>query len=127
MVDIRIGHPPDAHEDQDRCDRREYWLVGPASRRLVAVDCEEQWGADSQGPADTVVTGTKLSVRYVEHGSSDTCGIYAGTVDLVTFQIESERRLSGEALGHDCVNQRIDTTAVPPGDGSPGRPLVTLR
>jgi hypothetical protein len=73
VVDVRIGHRLDAAEDADRCDRREYWLVTSSTPRLIAADCEEQWGADNPGPADTSVSGNKMTVRYIEYGANDTC------------------------------------------------------
>ena len=126
VVDVRIGHRPNAADDADRCDRREYWLVAALSHRLIAVDCEAQWGADNPGPADTSVTGDKMALRYTEFGASDTCQIYDAIVDLASFRIESEGRADGESKNSSCINRHPSGDLVAPGDGSPSRPLVTL-
>jgi hypothetical protein len=126
VADVRIAHQPDAAEDEDHCDRREYWLIDGSKPRLIAVDCEQQWGADNPGPADTSIAGEKMAIRYVEYGSNDTCATYEGSVDTASFRIESERWMTGDVEGSKCVNQRPSQDHTQPGDGALARPLVTL-
>jgi hypothetical protein len=126
VVDLAFRHPTDAAEDVDRCDRREYWLVRPSGTKLIATDCAEQWGADNPGPAETTIEGHRMRFRYLEHGSSDTCETYVAVVDLPSFRIESEQRLTGDAAGNGCVNMRPLQMPTRPGDGTANRPLVTL-
>jgi hypothetical protein len=126
VADVRIAHRPHATEDADHCDRREYWLIDGSKTRLIAVDCEQQWGADNPGPADTSVAGDKMVIRYVEYGANDTCATYDGVVDTASFRIESERWMTGDVEHSKCVNQRPSQDHTEPGDGSSMRPLVTL-
>ena len=127
VVYLGFRHPADAGSDIVRCDRREYWLVDSPSPRLIATDCEEQSGADDPGPADTALGGTKMTFRYLEGGSNDTCDTYQAVVDLNVFRIESQERLTGEFTPDNrCINLRPHPKFVPPGDGTPPRPLVTL-
>jgi len=126
VVDVRIPHAPDAGDGIVRCDRREYWLVGVGGHRLVATDCETQYGADNPGPAETAVADDRLTLRYLEHKSSDGCETYTAVVNLRSFKIESEERMRGDAEKDKCVRLEKDSEVVPPGDGSPDRPLVTL-
>jgi len=127
VVDLEFRHPEDAGPDIVRCDRREYWLVDSSSRRLIATDCEEQSGADDPGPAQTALAGTKMTFRYLEGGSNDTCDTYEAVVALNVFRIESQERLTGEFTPDNrCINRRPHPKIVAPGDGTLSRPLVTL-
>jgi len=126
VIQLGFRRPTDAGDDVVRCDRREYWLVRPAGKKLLAIDCEQQWGADNPGPAETTVEDHRMTFRYLEHGSNDTCDTYTATVDLLSFRIETEQRLTGEAAGPGCVNMRPLHMPITPGDGAANRPLVTL-
>lgn len=126
VADVRINHRPDATEDADHCDRREYWLIDGSKRRLIAIDCEKQWGADNPGPADTSVAGEKMVIRYVEYGANDTCATYEAVVDTASFRVERERWMTGDVQDSKCVKQRVSQDHTQPGDGSSMRPLVTL-
>lgn len=127
VAELGFRHPADAGDDVVHCDRREYWLVGPSSRRLIATDCAEQWGADNPGPAETTLTGAKMTFRYFEGGSNDTCDTYTAVVDLNAFRIKSEERMTGDSTpSNQCVNRRPSSKNVSPGDGTSERPLVVL-
>ena len=127
VVDLRIGHAPDtAGQDPDRCDRREYWLIGTGQPKLITLDCEEQWGADSQGPVDTTIDGVRMRIGYLEHQSSDGCEKDEIVVDLSNFAVEKHERWQGDAVQDRCTLTKPLPPREPPGDGSPAQPLVKL-
>jgi hypothetical protein len=126
IVDLRIAHEPSATTDEDRCDRREYWLLGPGREILLANDCESQWGADNPGPATTSLDGTRFRVSYVEFQSSDGCETVDATVRLSPLAIEKEVRRQGTVRRNQCSAQKPVRTPLTPGDGSIGRPLLAL-
>jgi hypothetical protein len=127
LVEVRIAHSPDATSDEDRCDRREYWLARASGDALLAADCEVQWGADNPGPAQIKVEGTRLAVRYVEFQANDRCEIYEATVELRAGpRVETERRSVGTIAKDDCVPGSEHGALVPLGDGSADHPLLTL-
>jgi hypothetical protein len=126
IVDIRIAHSPAATTDEDRCDRREYWLVGPTKRSLLATDCESQWGADNGGPATTSLDGTRFRLEYVEFQSGDSCEVMKATIGLAPLHVEQETRKQGTVRRDQCVAQKPLAVSSPSGDGSLGRPVVLL-
>ena len=126
LVTVRIAHARDASADEDRCDRREYWLSSLSGDALVAVDCETQWGADNPGPAVVRLQGASVNLRYVEFQSGDRCEIYTATVDATVPRVEAQTRAVGSVVKNACVpgKQRLPPAAV--GDGSAKHPLLTL-
>jgi len=124
-VDLRIAHRPDATEDADRCNRREYWFVARGRQVLLAADCEEQWGADNAGPAQTAIDGHVFRVHYVEFQSSDGCEVVGAEIELAGLGVTKRTRLTGTASGNACgsTTPMADPTG---GDGSPNRPLLVL-
>ena len=127
VVDLRIGHAPEIPgQDPDQCDRREYWLIGTGQPKLITLDCEEQWGADAQGPVDTTIDGERMKIGYLEHQSSDGCEKDEVVVNLSTFAVEKHERWRGDAVQDQCTLTTRLQPREPPGDGSPERPLVRL-
>lgn len=127
LVEVRIAHAPDASADEDRCDRREYWVSRPTGDVLVAVDCETQWGADNAGPAEVKLRGAQLDVRYVEFQSSDRCESYAATVALAGPKLTAvQSRTVGNVKKNACNLGKGLAPVDPLGDGSAAHPLLTL-
>ena len=127
LVEVRIAHTPDASADEDRCDRREYWVSRPGGSTLVAVDCETQWGADNPGPAEVKLQGAQLDVRYVEFQSSDRCESYAATVSLSGPKLTAvQSRTVGNVKKNACRIGKESALIDPLGDGSADHPLLTL-
>jgi hypothetical protein len=93
---------------------------------LLAADCEAQWGADSTGPAELTLQGTKLSVSYVEFQSDDRCETLYAVIDLETASIEHQERKTGSVATNRCKVERLLNEMPPPGDGSRARPLLVL-
>jgi hypothetical protein len=50
VIELGFRHPTDAGDDVARCDLREYWLVRPSGKKVLAIDCEEQWGQTIPDP-----------------------------------------------------------------------------
>jgi hypothetical protein len=123
LFDLRLEHAPGAQEEE-RCDRREYWVVGPRGNRLLAADCAVQWGPDAPGPATTRLEGTKLYLRSDELKANDVCELSAAVVDLATLRVTQGRR-RGTFVRRECVGQS-DAELFALGDGSAAKPLVTL-
>ena len=127
LVTVRLAHAPDASTDEEHCDRREYWLSRPTGDLLVAVDCEEQWGADNAGPATVKVKGKRLNVSYTELQSSDQCETYSAAVDVVGPKlVESQSRVGGAMVKNVCHPGKESAPISPVGDGSAAHPLLTL-
>jgi hypothetical protein len=127
LVETRIAHDPGATADEDRCDRREYWVLRPSGNVLLATDCEVQWGADNPGPARVTVRGTLVDVVYVELQSSDRCERYAATVSLDPAKLTvTEGRTIGTVERNVCRVGKEAAPAVPLGDGSADHPLLML-
>jgi hypothetical protein len=125
VVDLRIAHAPDAGSDEDRCDRREYWVVSGRQTVLVAADCEAQWGADNAGPATTTVIGDRLEVHYVEFQSSDGCETVEAQISLSPPHVDRQERRRGTTRQDHCRATK-PAPSPPGGDGSPDHPLVVL-
>jgi hypothetical protein len=125
IIDVRIAHRPDAAADEDRCDRREYWLLRPEGPALLATDCEEQWGADNPGPAVIQVSAREARFKYVEFQSSDGCETVDATVQLDPLVIKRQLRRQGTTRGNACV-PKGRASPVAQGDGSPDHPVLVL-
>lgn len=126
LLRAEIAPPPNPTTDEDQCRRREYWLQRPSGNLLLAADCEAQWGADSTGPAEVTLEGTKLSVSYVEYQSDDRCETLHAVIDLQTANIERQERKTGSVTSNRCKSERALKEMPPPGDGSSTRPLLVL-
>ena len=128
LVQLKIVHSPKATSDDERCDRREYWLERPAGDVLLAADCAEQWGADNPGPAETRLAGSKFVVKYVEFQSSDDCEIFTATVQLSPLAVEAQQRSPGVVKANRCQPGKSPkpTPPLPLGDGSLDHPLLVL-
>jgi hypothetical protein len=126
LLTLRLAAPADAAADQDRCNRREYWLSRPAGDVLLAVDCEAQWGADNAGPALLSVTGNLATFRYVEFLANDACELVEATVRLPEARIEAQTRHFGTVVRDQCRGLRKPAPVVPPGTGKADSPLVVL-
>ena len=124
LVTVRIAHA--SPDDEDRCDRREYWLSRPGGDVLIARDCEVQWGADSPGPLTLVVRDDLLDVRYVEYQSSDRCEVFRATVSLSGPKLAVvQNREEGSVKNDACRLGTHPGLVDPPGDGSAAHPLLT--
>ncbi|MFL5303830.1 MAG: hypothetical protein ACJ8F1_01400 [Polyangia bacterium] len=118
----RFVRPEDAY-----CDRREYWHVIGNTHTLLAVDCEEQWGPDAQGPVHLAVQGKRIKLSYLEWQYDRDCESASATIDLDTARVTSVQRWAGAASsdGSACRRSR-PLKALPPGDGKTS-PLVRFR
>jgi len=125
VVDIRIGHRPDAKDDVAQCDRREYWFVNGTRQVLLAADCEEQWGVDNPGPADTTMHGRLFRVAYLEHLSNDDCEVLSAEIDLTSARVIRKDRAIGNESGKDCVSKQPFPSPAD-GDGSADRPVLVI-
>ena len=121
-----IAPPPDAGSDEEHCRRREYWLERPTGNVLLVADCEAQWGADSQGPAQVTLAGARLEVRYVEFQAGDRCETLNAVINLVSAQIERQERTTGLVSRDQCNSKQSMPDFPPPGDGSVAHPLLVL-
>lgn len=110
----------------DACERREYWLFKGSRNTLLTTDCASQLGADSQGPAEVTLTGSHLSVRYVEFQEEDRCELVDATIDLVAVVIERQERRVGTVARDVCIPEGAHSITPPTGDGSPVKPLLLL-
>ena len=128
LVDVRLAHAPGANEDEEHCDRREYWLLQRSGEVLLATDCETQWGADNPGPAEVHLLGTRLIVKYVEFKSSEGCEIYEASMNLSpAIKIEKQVRWEGTARKDRCEpKEQQEISPAGRGDGSSGNPLLVL-
>lgn len=125
VVDLRLAHTADAAADEDRCDRREYWLVRPEGPVLLAADCEAQWGADDPGPATTSIEGDHLDINYVEFQSSDGCEMVDARIRLLPLRVERQERRQGTTRRDACRASK-PVPSPPGGDGSADHPLLVL-
>jgi hypothetical protein len=126
IVILRLGAPPDATEDEDHCDRREYWLSRPSGDVLLAVDCDAQWGADNTGPASLSLRGSLATFRYVEFLANDGCEIVEATLRLPQARIETHTRHWGEFAGNQCRSSREVAPVPEPGAGTANDPVLVL-
>jgi hypothetical protein len=109
----RFIRPEDAY-----CDRREYWHVVGSTHTLLASDCAEQWGPDSQGPVDLSVEGLGIKLTYVEWEYDNQCEKTVALLDFGTAKLISSKRWAGVASRDrkDCRRQR-PLKSLPHGDG----------
>jgi hypothetical protein len=126
VVTVRLAHPADAANDEDRCDRREYWLSRPAGDLLLAVDCEAQWGAENTGPASLTVAGNLAKFRYVEFLANDACEIVDAALRLPQGRIEAHTRHWGTVVGNQCRPSRKVAPIPAPGSGTLDHPVLVL-
>ena len=126
LVELEIAHVSDASTDEERCNRREYWLSRPSRSVLLAADCTVQFGADNAGPADVRMSGSRIDLRYVEFQSDDRCELYNATVDLAGPTVVAQNRLVGAVSKNQCIAGQERVPFRPIGDGSQGHPLLTL-
>lgn len=127
LATLRVSHQVDASDDEGRCDRREYWLLATSiPHRLLAVDCEEQWGADHAGPARLAVSNGEIRISYTEYQSSDGCEVVEATIRPTPLTLTRYERWNGTVVSSICRDRRPATRLPQAGDGSPGLPLVVL-
>jgi hypothetical protein len=126
IVIVRIDAPVDAATDEDRCRRREYWLSRPAGELLLALDCEEQWGADNAGPASLRVTDNLATFHYVEFLADDACETVDASIRLPQGRIESHARHVGKVVNEKCRASRKLATPSAPGTGAADDPVLVL-
>lgn len=126
VVVVRLAAPADAAEDEDRCDRREYWLSRPAGDLLLAVDCEAQWGAENAGPASITVSGTLATFHYVEFLANDACEIVDAVLRLPQGRIDAHTRQLGTVVGNACRPSRKGAPIPAPGSGMLDHPILLL-
>jgi hypothetical protein len=109
----RFVRPEDAY-----CDRREYWHVVGSAHTLLAVDCAEQWGPDSQGPVRVSIERGKITLTYLEWQYDDDCEKAVAVFDLGTSKLVSFKRWAGVASANrtDCRHLKL-LKAPLPGDG----------
>jgi hypothetical protein len=126
IVVARIAASPNAASDEDRCDRREYWLARPEGDLLLAVDCAEQWGADNAGPAEVMVSGTLAKFHYVEFLADDRCEIVDAALRLPQGRIEAHARQWGKVVGNLCRPTRKRAPIPEAGSGTIDHPILVL-
>lgn len=126
VVVVRLAAPADAATDEDRCDRREYWLSRPTRDLLLAVDCETQWGADNPGPASLTVSGTLAVFHYVEFLSGDACELVDASVRLPHGRIDAHTRYFGSVDGNTCRPSRKRAPVPASGLGTLDHPILVL-
>jgi len=114
--------------DQDYCDTREYWHIKGDDRILLARDCAEQSGADSQGPVQSTFNGKQLELEYIEWQASDGCERTIVSVDWRTGKVVSSKRWTGESRANRtvCARQRAMKARVNIGAGTSSDPLITF-
>jgi hypothetical protein len=123
---VRLAAPPNAASDEDRCNRREYWLTRPAADLLLAADCEEQWGADNAGPAEMTVSGAVAKFHYVEFLADDGCEIVDAALQLPQGRIEMHIRQWGKVVGNLCLPTRKSAPVPGAGPGTIDHPILVL-
>lgn len=129
LVRVMFVHPAAfVDEDEDYCDRREYWHVRGEKRILLARDCAEQSGADSQGPIEFRFDRGKLELAYTEWLSSDGCEKTIIDVDWQTSKWLSSKRWSGTSTHQrrECARLKRVKFDLRPGAGTGDDPMVTF-
>jgi hypothetical protein len=126
VVIVRLAAAANAPTDEERCDRREYWLTRPAGNLLLAVDCEAQWGADNAGPASLSVTGDLARFRYVELMANDDCETVEASIRLPEARIDAQVRRRGKVVRDQCRASRTTMPSPAPGSGAADDPLLVL-
>lgn len=111
-------------DSMEHCQRREYWWHGKNRDALIALDCADQWGADSQGPVTIELKGDVLVGTYLEFQASDLCERFEFEIGLPEVKAASSQRWSGESADGTCSGWKKLRTAEKLGDGSDGQPLV---
>jgi hypothetical protein len=127
LLTLRIAERDDLPPDEERCVRREYWLARAIGNVLLSVDCEAQWGADGQGPAQLELIAERLHIRYVEFQAGDNCEIVDATINLSSVTVERHARQDGTVTQDRCQAGAAAILPDPPGgDGTASRPLLVL-
>lgn len=126
VVIVRLAAAVDAATDEERCERREYWLERPAGDLLLAVDCAAQWGAENAGPASLSLAGNTATFRYVEFLADDACEIVEATLRLPQGRIGTHTRHFGTVVGNQCRPSRKVAPVPAPGCGTPDSPVLVL-
>jgi len=115
-------------DDQDFCDVREYWHIKGDARILLARDCAEQSGADSQGPVLLTFKGKQVELDYIEWLSSDGCERTLVAVDWQTAKVISWKRWTGESRSGrtTCGKQKTLKEPLRVGAGTSSDPLISF-
>jgi hypothetical protein len=92
---------------------------------LLATDCEEQWGAENAGPADTAIVGHTFRVSYLEHLSNDDCEVLLAEVELPSGRVTKKDRAIGNASGTTCVSMQ-PFPGPPAGNGTADHPVLVV-
>jgi hypothetical protein len=124
---VRLAAAAGAADDEARCDRREYWLSRAGGDLLLAMDCEEQWGAESAGPASISVSGTLATFHCVEFLADDACEIVDAALRLPQGRIESHTRHLGKVVVNACRPSRKNAPIPAPGSGKLDDPILVLQ
>lgn len=128
LVRVLFLHPAVfVEEDEDYCDRREYWHIRENQRTLLARDCAEQSGADSQGPIAPLFERGRLELTYLEWLSSDGCDKSVATIDWQTGKVVAIKRWTGVSIQRrECRRLKPVKRALKLGTGTHGDPVVTF-
>jgi len=127
LLRVSFLHPARfVDEDQDYCDAREYWHIKGKDRLLLARDCAEQSGPDSQGPVQVTFNGKQLELEYIEWQANDGCERSLVAVDWQTAKVGSGKRWTGQSRANRtvCGRQKIMKAAVRIGAGTASDPLI---
>jgi hypothetical protein len=108
------------------CDRREYWHVAGSVHTLIAADCSEQWGPDSQGPAHLSLEGGKIKLTYLEWSYDLECEKAAALLDFATAKVISMKRSKGTASDDRADCRHLKPLKSPPLGNGKTVPLVPL-
>ena len=101
------------------CDRREYWHVAGVAHTLLAADCAEQWGPDSQAPVQVSLERDKIKLTYLERGYDRECETATALLDLATAKLLSLKRWKGVATEDQGECRRLKPLKPPTlGNGS---------
>jgi hypothetical protein len=126
-VTARIAEPANVESGEEHCARREYWLSRAAGNLLLSADCEAQWGADNQGPAQPSLVEGRLNFRYVEFQSNDNCELVDATINLSSVAVERHDPQDGVVVHDQCEPRSASTLPNPAGgDGTASQPLLML-
>jgi len=106
------------------CERREYWHVAGSVHTLIAADCSEQWGPDSQGPVHLALEGGKIKLTYLEWGYDLECEKTVALLDFATAKVISMKRSNGTATDDRADCRHLKPLKPPPAGNGKTTPLV---